>query len=105
MTGLCDEPGVLAVFRLITGTPALTTRLAGFAGAGEAALAAALGEAGVPALDASLAAARISAVRRVLATANMAAVVAGVPAGQRFPSAVEAADRAFTLLSSGPEFA
>ncbi|WP_410634080.1 TetR family transcriptional regulator [Amycolatopsis sp. cmx-4-83] len=105
VTGLCDEPGVLAVFRLVTGTPALTTRPAGFAGAGEAALAAALGEAGVPALDASLAAARISAVRRVLATANMAAVAAGVPAGQRFPAAVEAADRAFTLLSSGPEFA
>ncbi|UOX85788.1 hypothetical protein MUY14_28910 [Amycolatopsis sp. FBCC-B4732] len=29
----------------------------------------------------------------------------GVPAGQRFPAAVEAADRAFTLLSSGLEFA
>ncbi|WP_318307615.1 TetR family transcriptional regulator [Amycolatopsis solani] len=105
VTGLCDEPGVLAVFRLVTGTPALVARLAGFTSAGEAALAAELRRAGVPALDAALAAAQISAVRRTLATANMDAVAAGVPAGQRFPEAVAAAERAFTLLSSGVGFA
>nr|WP_225957247.1 TetR family transcriptional regulator [Amycolatopsis lexingtonensis] len=105
VTGLCDEPAVLAVFRLVTGTPALVARLAGFTSAGEAALAAELEKAGVPLLDASLAAAQISAVRRTLATANMDAVAAGVPAGQRFPAAVAAAERAFTLLSSGVGFA
>lgn len=104
VTGLCDDPAVLAVFRLVTGTPALVARLAEFAGAGEVALAAALGEAGVSALDASLAAAQIVAVRRTLATANMAAVAAGVPARERLPDAVEAAERAFTLLSSGAGF-
>ncbi|WP_370971219.1 TetR/AcrR family transcriptional regulator [Amycolatopsis sp. cg9] len=105
VTGLCDEPSVLAVFRLVTSTPSLVARLAGFTSAGEAALAAELGKAGVPVLDAGLAAAQISAVRRTLATANMDAVAAGVPARQRFPAAVAAAERAFTLLSSGVGFA
>jgi AcrR family transcriptional regulator len=104
VTGLCDDPAVLAVFRLVTGTPALVARLAEFAGAGEAALAAALGEAGVPVLDASLVAAQIVAVRRTLATANMEAVAAGVPARERLPDAVAAAERAFTLLTSGAGF-
>ncbi|WP_072482457.1 TetR/AcrR family transcriptional regulator [Amycolatopsis australiensis] len=104
VTGLCDEPAVLAVFRLVTGTPALAARLAEFSGAGEAALAAALAEAGVPPLDAGLAAAQIAAVRRTLATANMDAVVAGVPAARRHPEAVAAAERAFHLLASGVGF-
>jgi AcrR family transcriptional regulator len=104
VTGLCDEPAVVAVFRLITGTPALVTRLAEFTSSGEAALAAALVEADVPALDAGLAAAQIAAVRRTLATANMAAAAAGVAAGRRHPDAVTAAERAFTLLSSGVGF-
>ncbi|WP_410641785.1 TetR family transcriptional regulator [Amycolatopsis sp. lyj-346] len=105
VTGLCDLPEVVAVFRLVTGTPALVARLAEFAGAGEAALAAALAEAGVPALDASLAAAQITAVRRTLATANMAAVADGVAARERLPEARVTAERAFTLLSSGVGFA
>lgn len=105
MTGLCDEPAVLAVFQLVTGTPALVARLAEFTSAGEAALAAALEEAGVPAPDAGLAAAQITAVRRTLATANMDAVAAGVPAARRHPEAVVAAERAFHLLTSGVGFA
>jgi AcrR family transcriptional regulator len=104
VTGLCDEPAVVAVFRLVTGTPALVARLAAFTSAGESALAAALAEADVPARDAGLAAAQIAAVRRLLATANMDAVAAGVPAAQRLPEAVEAAERAFTLLASGVGF-
>lgn len=105
VTGLCDEPAVLAVFRLVTGTPALVARLAEFISAGEAALAAALAEAGVPPLDSALAAAQIAAVRRTLATANMDAVAAGVPAARRHPEAVAAAERAFHLLTSGLGFA
>ncbi|RSM35664.1 TetR family transcriptional regulator [Amycolatopsis balhimycina DSM 5908] len=104
VTGLCDAPAVLAVFRLVTRTPALAARLAEFTSAGESALAAALAEAGVAEPDAGLAAAQIAAVRRTLATANMAAVADGVPARQRFSGAVEAAERAFTLLSSGVGF-
>ncbi|WIY02891.1 TetR family transcriptional regulator [Amycolatopsis mongoliensis] len=105
VTGLCDEPDVLTVFRLVTGTPALGARLAEFTSAGEAALAAALAEAGVPSPDAGLAAAQIAAVRRTLATANMDAVAAGVPAARRRPVAVAAAERAFHLLTSGVGFA
>jgi AcrR family transcriptional regulator len=105
VTGLCDEPAVLAVFQLVTGTPALVARLAEFTSAGEAALAEALAEAGVPALDAGLAAVQIAAVRRTLATANMDAVAAGVPAARRHPEAVVAAERAFHLLTSGVGFA
>jgi AcrR family transcriptional regulator len=104
VTGLCDEPAVVAVFRLVTGTPALVARLVAFTSAGESALAEALAEAGVPARDAGLAAAQIAAVRRLLATANMDAVAAGVPAARRLPESVEAAERAFTLLSSGVGF-
>jgi hypothetical protein len=96
---------VLAVFQLVTGTPALVARLAEFTSAGEAALAEALAEAGVPALDAGLAAVQIAAVRRTLATANMDAVAAGVPASRRHPDAVVAAERAFHLLTSGVGFA
>ncbi|MGW4524778.1 TetR family transcriptional regulator [Amycolatopsis sp. NPDC004378] len=105
VTGLCDEPAVLVVFRLVTGTPALVARLAQAASAGESALAAALAEAGVPSPDAGLAAAQIAAVRRTLAAANMAAVAAGVPAARRHPDAVAAAERAFHLLTSGAGFA
>jgi AcrR family transcriptional regulator len=105
VTGLCDEPAVLEVFRLVTGTPALVARLAEFTSAGEVALAEALAEAGVPALDAGLAAAQIAAVRRTLATANMDAVAAGVTAARRHPEAVAAAERAFHLLTSGVGFA
>ncbi|WP_206796801.1 TetR/AcrR family transcriptional regulator [Amycolatopsis sp. MtRt-6] len=105
VTGLCDLPAVVAVFRLVTGTPALVARLAEFTGAGEAALAAALAEAGVPDPDAGLAAAQITAVRRALATANMAAIAGGVPARERLLQARVTAERAFTLLSSGVGFA
>lgn len=105
VTGLCDAPAVVAVFRLVTGTPALVARLTEFTSAGEAALAEALAEADVPAPDAELAAAQIAAVRRLLATANMDAVAAGIPADRRHPDAVTAADRAFVLLSSGVGFA
>ncbi len=104
VTGLCDAPEVVAVFRLVTGTPALVARLAEFVSAGEAALTAALTEAGVPAPDAELAAAQIAAVRRLLSTANMDAVAAGIPAERRHPDAIAAADRAFGLLSSGVGF-
>lgn len=104
VTGLCDAPEVVAVFRLVTGTPALAARLAEFVSAGEVALTAALTEAGVPSLDAELAAAQIAAVRRLLSTANMDAVAAGIPAERRHPDAVTAADRAFGLLSSGVGF-
>lgn len=105
VTGLSDEPAVLAVFRLVTGTPALVARLAEFSSAGEAALASALAEAGVPEPDAGLAAVQIAAVRRTLATTNMAAVAAGVPAGEYYAEASATAERAFSLLASGVGFA
>ena len=48
VTGLCDEPAVVAVFRLVTGTPALVARLAAFTSAGESALAARARRGGCP---------------------------------------------------------
>ncbi len=104
VTGLCDDPEVLAVFRLVTETPSLAARLIEFTTAGERALTAALAEAGVPEPDAGLAAAQISAVRRTLATTNMDIVAAGVPAQVRHPDAVAAAERAFVMLGRGIGF-
>ena len=104
VTGLCDDPEVVEVFRLVTGTPSLVARLLEFTAAGETALTAALAESGVPAPDAGLAAAQISAVRRTLATANMDALAAGSTAALRHPDAVAAAERAFAMLDHGIGF-
>jgi AcrR family transcriptional regulator len=105
VTGLCDDPEVVAVFRLVTRTPSLAARLLEFTAAGEVALAAALAEAGVPVPDTGLAAAQLSAVMRTLATANMDALTAGATAQTRHPEAVASAERAFTMLAAGVGFA
>jgi len=105
VTGLCDDAEVVAVFRLVIGTPSLAARLLEFTAAGETALATTLAEAGVPEPDTELAAAQISAVRRKLATANMDALAAGATAEQRHPDAAAAAERAFVMLGRGIGFA
>lgn len=98
-TGLCDVPEVLACYRLVLDTPALTARLAQFLTSGEVALAEALGPPGE--LDARLAASAIIAVRRNLSEANWRELAAGRSAAQRHPVAVAEAERAFDLLASG----
>ncbi|MBB5917827.1 AcrR family transcriptional regulator [Nocardia transvalensis] len=98
-TGLCDAPEVLACYRLVLDTPALTARLARFLTSGEAALARALGPSGGP--DARLAAGAIIAVQRNLSEANWRALAAGQTAAQRHPVAIAEAERGFDLLDRG----
>ncbi|MET8796023.1 TetR family transcriptional regulator [Nocardia sp. NPDC004568] len=98
-TGLCDTPEVVACYRLMLDTPALTARLAHFLGGGEIALAGTLGP--PDDLDARLAASAITAVRGTLCEANWREMAAGRTAAQRHPVAVAEADRAFELLAEG----
>lgn len=98
-TGLCDAPEVLACYRLVLNTPALTARLAQFLTSGEVALAQTLGP--PMELDARLAASAIIAVQRNLSEANWHALVNGQTAVQRHPVAVAEAERAFDLLARG----
>ncbi|WJV47852.1 TetR/AcrR family transcriptional regulator [Streptomyces flavofungini] len=108
VTGLNDEPEVLAFHRLLYGTPSLVARLHGYQERAERALAEALGgvaaepatEAVTP-LPARLAAAQILAAQRVLALENWRRVAAGEPAAEVRADAVRAADQAFAQLSSG----
>src|SRR5687768_11688924 len=73
VTGLNDDPEVLAFHTLLYGTPALVARLYGYLERSEEALAGALGGG----LDARLAAGQIIAVRRILAQENWRRIAAG----------------------------
>ncbi|MEV5434943.1 TetR family transcriptional regulator [Streptomyces sp. NPDC052682] len=102
VTGLSDDPEVLAFHQLLYGTPALVARLYAHLERSEAALAEALGGD----LDARLAAGQIVAVRRVLAQENWRRIAAGERAADVRADAVAAAERAFGLLAGGlPRFA
>ncbi|ARP71471.1 TetR family transcriptional regulator [Streptomyces pluripotens] len=97
VTGLNDDPAVLAFHALLYGTPALVARLHGHLERSEVALAGALGGG----LDARLAAGQIVAVQRVLAQENWLRIAAGERAAQVAPDAVRAAERAFWSLATG----
>ncbi|MFD5555039.1 TetR family transcriptional regulator [Streptomyces sp. NPDC127068] len=110
VTGLCDEPDVLAFHGLLYGTPALVARLYGYLERTEEHLARALapgaadtGGTGAGALPvrARLAAAQIVAVRRVLAQENWRRIAAGARAEAVRPGALAQADRAFVELRAG----
>ncbi|MEV0184908.1 TetR/AcrR family transcriptional regulator [Streptomyces sp. NPDC050625] len=94
ITGLNDDPGVLAFHSLLYGTPSLVARLYEYQERSEEALAEALGGG----LDARLAAAQIIAVRRILAQENWRRVAAGEGVEQVRGDAVAAAERAFGRL-------
>ncbi|MFE0510075.1 TetR family transcriptional regulator [Streptomyces sp. NPDC058964] len=96
ITGLNDDPGVLAFHSLLYGTPALVARLYEYQERSEEALAEALGGG----LDARLAAAQIIAVRRILAQENWRRVVAGEGVERVRADAVAAAERAFGRLET-----
>lgn len=103
VTGLNDDPEVLAYHGMIFSTPALSTRLSEHMVRDEEELAEALTEA-VPEIDeltGRLAAAQIIAVQRILARDNWNHLVAGAPLAQRYPAAVKAASRAFAQLRDG----
>ncbi|MFI2368185.1 TetR/AcrR family transcriptional regulator [Streptomyces sp. NPDC018833] len=101
VTGLSDEPGVLAFHRLLYGTPSLVARLYAYQGRSEQALADALGAAGPAGLAARLAAGQVVAVQRILAEENWRRIAAGESADEVSADAVAAADLAFTQLRNG----
>ncbi|AOW87692.1 MULTISPECIES: TetR family transcriptional regulator [Streptomyces] len=97
VTGLNDDPAVLAFHRLLYGTPALVARLHTHLERSEAALAGALGGD----LAARLAAGQIIAVQRVLALENWRRIAAGERVADVRKDAVAATERAFTGLAAG----
>ncbi|WP_408058556.1 TetR/AcrR family transcriptional regulator [Streptomyces niveus] len=99
VTGLNDDPRVLAFHRLLYGTPSLVARAYAYQGRSEAALAGAL--VGVPAIAARLAAGQIVAVQRVLAEENWRRIAAGESADGVYPDAVVAAELGFGQLEGG----
>ncbi|AXB42561.1 TetR/AcrR family transcriptional regulator [Amycolatopsis albispora] len=102
ITGLCDEPEVLALNCLIYDTPALVAGMSRFTDHSIDALADALREAtGRDDLAPRLAAGQIVTVQRLLALENHRHITAGEAAAARFPAAAAEADQAFGLLRSG----
>lgn len=103
VTGLNDDPGVLAFHGLLYGTPSLVARAYAYQGRSEAVLAGALAEAGFAggAVLARLAAGQIVAVQRVLAEENWRRIAAGESAGQVYADAVAAAELGFGQLRDG----
>ncbi|GAA2484228.1 TetR family transcriptional regulator [Streptomyces gobitricini] len=98
VTGLNDDPDVLAFHRLLYGTPSLVARLYAYQGASETALADALGGGGV---RERLAAGQIVAVQRILAEENWRRVEAGESADAVEADAAAAAALAFRQLAEG----
>jgi AcrR family transcriptional regulator len=102
VTGLNDRPDILALVRMILGTPALVARMDRFRTGAERALAEALREtAGAPDLTARLAAAQLVAVHWALMLDNAARLADGEAADARYPGAVSDAEHAFALLARG----
>jgi len=97
VTGLNDHPQVLAYYRLVFTTPALTTRLHQFMDDDESALADALGGD----LAGELLAAQVVSVQRVLSRRNWAAIDTGQRADDRYLDAVTEAETAFDGLPLG----
>ncbi|MET9832866.1 TetR family transcriptional regulator [Streptomyces sp. NPDC006385] len=96
ITGLNEDPEVLAFHALLYGTPALVARLYAHLERSEAALAEALGGD----LDARLAAGQIVAVQRILAQENWRRIAAGERVAEVKRDAVAAAERAFGALEA-----
>jgi len=85
ITGLCDLPEVIALVRLLLGTPALLARMQQFIAAGEHALAEA----------------QISGVQWTLSMGNQTRMAAGVSADDAYPEALALAEEGFRLLADG----
>ncbi|MGP4003481.1 TetR/AcrR family transcriptional regulator [Streptomyces sp. 8N706] len=104
VTGLNDDPEVLAFHALVYSTPALVARLARYSTADQDALTEALHEAAAAApydMAPRLAAAQLVTVHQVLARENWRKVMDGRSAEEVHPEAVADADRAFDLLGDG----
>ncbi|MCK2216313.1 TetR/AcrR family transcriptional regulator [Actinomadura sp. ATCC 31491] len=116
VTGLNDHPEVVAFHRMVFSTPSLQARLFQQISRDERALAEALSEplpgrassgAGAPAgtgggldeLTAALLAAQVLAAQRVLARRTWQLIADGRPLSEVEPEAIQAANRAFSLLA------
>ena len=95
VTGLNDDPEVLAFHSLLYGTPALVARLYGYLERSEEALPEALGGG----LGARLAAGQIIAARRFLPQENWRRIGAGERVAEVRGDAVAAPERAFDVLA------
>ncbi len=101
-TGCSDLPQVLALYRLLLGTPALGSRLLAFLASGERALTDALVERdGLDHNAAQLIAAQVIAVQRTLSEGNYRSIVSGRSAAEVEPEALVVATLGFDLLQSG----
>ncbi|MEV0618846.1 TetR family transcriptional regulator [Nonomuraea sp. NPDC050404] len=98
VTGLNDDPEVVAYHRMVFATPGLLTRLHRHMAQDEAALAEALAE-GADDLTARLLAAQVVATQRVLARRNWRLLADGRSLAQVEPEAVRAAELGFAMLS------
>jgi AcrR family transcriptional regulator len=103
VTGLCDDPQVLAFHRLVFETPALAARLAEIGARDVEELAAAFTEAVPDAPDARprLVAVQVVAVHQSLARANWRRLTGGRSADDVHSEALAEADDAFALLGDG----
>lgn len=103
VTGLCDDPQVLAFHRLVFETPALVARLAEIGARDVEELAAAFAEAlpGARGARARLIAVQVVAVHQSLARANWGRLAGGRSADDVYSEALAEADDAFALLGDG----
>jgi AcrR family transcriptional regulator len=102
VTGLCDDPKVLDLYRLITGNPALANGLLALRSHDTALLAEALRDTtDAGPLPARLAAAHIAATHHLLAEDNANQLSEGRSADDRHPGAAADAEVAFKLLRNG----
>jgi AcrR family transcriptional regulator len=97
VTGLNDDPSVLAYYELVFTTPALESRLTRFVAADEEALAVALGGH----LRAAVTAACLISVNQVLSRRNWQAMTSGMAAAAYHPTAYAEATTAYKALSAG----
>ncbi|MGX4655132.1 TetR/AcrR family transcriptional regulator [Micromonospora sp. SCSIO 07396] len=99
VTGLNDQPEVVAFHRLVFTTPSLAGRLVQYTLDDEDALADALDRG----IEGQLRAAQVIAVQRVLARTNWRKIADGRTARDVQPEAVADADRAFSQLRHGTD--
>jgi AcrR family transcriptional regulator len=110
ITGLNDDPAVLAFQALVYSTPSVMARVGEYLTQAEEELARTLAEEvdgraplGTDSREvtAPLLAGQVIATQRILASANWRRIVGGRPADDLYPEAVTDADHAFALLSWG----
>ncbi|WP_107656878.1 TetR/AcrR family transcriptional regulator [Nocardia suismassiliense] len=100
ITGLNDDPEVLALHQMFETTPSLSARVLGFVAKGAEELAAALVDAGAVSggVAARVAAHQVIITLRVLAEENLRELAGGRALDEVHPEAVAAARRAFAML-------